>query len=119
VISALVETLIPEVLDYVKLAEAEFRVELVAKVFTAVQRFAPNATRNFDAVHRILIENGNYVENDILTSLCRPIARTRELQRRAVSRLGSTMMNFTEAQSLMQVTSWGSCKPGPTAASTT
>jgi hypothetical protein len=101
VISALVdadnvETLIPEVLDYVKLSDAEFRVELVAKIFTAVQRFAPNATWNFDTVHRILIDNGSYVGNDILTSFCKLIARKPELHRHAVSQLGSSMLNFTE-----------------------
>jgi hypothetical protein len=37
-----VETLIPEVINDVPLADPEFRSELVAKVFQSVQRFAPS-----------------------------------------------------------------------------
>ena len=111
VVSALVdennvETLIPEVLDYVKLSDAEFRVELVAKIFTAVQRFASNPKWNFDTVHRILIDNGNYVGNDIITAFCKLITKTPELQQHAVQQLGASMLNFSETETLMQVTAW-------------
>jgi hypothetical protein len=111
VVSALVdannvEQLIPEVLDYVKLADAEFRVELVAKIFTAVQRFAPTPQWNFDTVHRILIDNGNYVGHDLVTAVCRLIARTPELQPHALAQLSASMLNFADTQTLMQVTAW-------------
>ena len=111
VISALVdennvETLIPEVLDYVKLSDAEFRVELVAKIFTAVQRFARSPKWNFDTVHRILIDNGNYVGNEIITAFCKLITKTPELQQHAVRQLGGSMLNFSETETLMQLTAW-------------
>jgi len=111
VISALVdeknvETLIPEVLDYVKLADTEFRVELVAKIFTAVQRFAPSPEWNFDTVHRILIDSGNYVGSDIITSICRLLLHTPSLQPHAVRQLSGSILSFNENQSLMQVTAW-------------
>ena len=111
VVSALVdennvETLIPEVLDYVKLADSEFRVELVAKIFTAVQRFAPSAKWNFDTVHRLLIDNGNYVGNDIITAFCKLITRTPELQQYAVRQLSASMLNFSETETLIQVSAW-------------
>ncbi|KAK8890091.1 AP-1 complex subunit gamma-1 [Tritrichomonas musculus] len=111
VVSALVdeknvESLVPEVLDYVKLADSEFRVELVGKIFTAIQRFSPNSMWTFDMVHRILIDNGNYVGNDIITNFCRLISRTPELQQHAVHQLGASMLNFSDDQALMQVTAW-------------
>lgn len=111
VVSALVDeenvqTLIPEVMDYVKLADAEFRVELVAKIFTAVQRFAPDKTWNFNTVHRILIENGNYVGSDIITSVCKMISHEPSLQPLAVKNLAETMKENAENQTLMQVTAW-------------
>ena len=111
VISALVdeknvESLIPEVLDYIKLADSEFRIELVAKIFSAIQRFAPNPKWNFDMVHRILIENGNYVGSDILISFCKLISKSSELQNYAVTQLSSSMINFCDTQVLMQVTAW-------------
>lgn len=111
VVSALVdeknvETLVPEVLDYVKLADSEFRVELVGKIFSAIQRFSPNAMWTFDMVHRILIDNGNYVGNDIVTNFCRLISKTPELQQHAVHQLSASMLNFSDDQALMQVTAW-------------
>lgn len=111
VISALVdeknvETLIPEVLDYLKLADSDFRVELVAKIFTAVQRFAPNPIWNFDTIHRILIDSGNYVGNDIMTSITRLLIRTPSIQSHAIKQLSGSMMGFSDNQTLMQVTAW-------------
>ncbi|OHT16790.1 Adaptin N terminal region family protein [Tritrichomonas foetus] len=111
VVSALVdetnvESLIPEVLDYVKLADSEFRVELVGKIFTAIQRFAPNPKWNFDMVHRILIDNGNYVGSDIITNFCKLISKSPDLQSHAVHQLSASMLNFSDTQSLMQVTAW-------------
>jgi AP-1 complex subunit gamma-1 len=111
VVSALVdeknvETLIPEVLDYVKLADSEFRVELVAKIFTAVQRFAPNPIWNFDTIHRILIDSGNYVGSDIITSISRLLIHTPSIQAHAVRQLGGSIMNFSSNQTLMQVSAW-------------
>ena len=111
VVSALVdeknvETLIPEILDYVKLADSEFRVELVGKIFTAVQRFAPNPIWNFDTIHRILIDSGNYVGSDIITSISRLLIHTPSLQAHAVKQLGGSLMNFSDNQTLMQVSAW-------------
>ena len=111
VVSALVdennvETLVPEVLDYVKLADSEFRVELVAKIFSAVQRFARNPLWNFDTVHRIIIENGNYVGNEIITAFCKLITKTPELQQHAVRQLSASIINFSDCQTLVQTGAW-------------
>lgn len=111
VISALVdennvETLVPEVLDYVKLADNEFRVELIAKIYSAIQRFAPNSQWNFNTVHLIIIDNGNYIGNDLIISFCKLISRTPELHQYAVQQLSCSFSSFTENQSLIQVSSW-------------
>lgn len=111
VVSALVdennsETLIPEVLDYVKLADSEFRVEMIAKIYTAVQRFAPSPQWNFDIIHRILIENGNYVGTDLITSFCKLIMNDLELHQHAVEELATSLLNNCENQVLMQVTAF-------------
>ena len=111
VVSALVdennvESLIPEALDYVKLADSEFRVELVAKLFTAIQRFAPTIQWNFNTVLRILLENGNYVGSDIITSFCKMISHEPDLQPHAVALLAGSLSEEVENQSLIQVASF-------------
>lgn len=111
VVSALVdsnnvETLIPEIIDYIKFADSEFRIELVAKIFTAVQRFSPNVQFNFNMTHRMLIDNGNYVGNDLITTFSRILTYTPSIQQYAVKQLMMSMANHSENQTLVQVATW-------------
>jgi hypothetical protein len=108
VISALiddknVETLIPEILSYVKLADAEFRTELVSKIYAATQRFAPTPIWNFDTVLHILVDSGDYVPMEIISSFCALIGATAALQPHAVQRLSEALVNASDNQSLIQV----------------
>lgn len=111
VISALideqnVESLVPEILAYVKLADAEFRTELIAKIYSASQRFAPSPEWNFNTVHQILIESGNYVSSDIISSFCELIAKSPDLQVHAVSKLRKSLALYGDNQSLLQVSAF-------------
>jgi hypothetical protein len=111
VISALidetnVETLIPEILAYVRLADAEFRSELIAKIYSASQRFAPSPEWNFDTVHDILIDSGNYVSSEILASFCELIGKSNDLQSHAVSKLSNSIREHNGNQSIVQVSAF-------------
>jgi hypothetical protein len=111
VISALideqnVETLIPEILEYVRLADAEFRTELIAKIYSASQRFAPSPEWNFDTVHKILVDSGNYVSGDIMSSFCELIAKSGDLQNHAVTRLAKSIVEYGDNQSIVQVSAF-------------
>lgn len=111
VISALIDeknvtTLIPEILNFVKLADTEFRTELITKIYSATQRFAPDVLWNFDTVHQILIDSGNYVSSEIISNFCELITKTPKLQAHAVSKLSESLLHFSENQSLMQVSAF-------------
>jgi len=111
VISALideknVETLVPEILSFIKLSEAEFRSELISKIFAATQRFAPSVEWNFDTVHQILIDSGNYVSSDIISSFCEMITKTPSIQPHAVQKLSDSLLHFSDNQALMQVSAF-------------
>jgi hypothetical protein len=101
-----VESLIPEVLDHIRMAEPEFRIELVAKIFTAIQKFAPRAKWNFDSVHRMILENGSSVGADLITPFCRLIAHTPELRKYAVATLADSLAACPDNQTLLQVSAW-------------
>ena len=108
VISALIdannaETLVPEILAYLKLADADFRSELVTKIYSATQKYAPSELWNFDTVHQILIDSGNYVSQEIISSFCALIAKTPSLHQHAVDRLSESLVSFSDNQTLMQV----------------
>ena len=111
VISALideknVETLVPEILSYVKLADAEFRTDLVSKIYAASQRFAPNCVWNFDTVHRILIDSGDYVPADILAAFCDLVTKTVSLHDYAVEKLRESLISNANNQNLIQVAAY-------------
>lgn len=108
VISALIdatnaETLVPEILAYLKLADGDFRSELVTKIYSATQKFAPSELWNFDTVHQMIIDSGNYVSQDIIASFCDLIARTPTLHQHAVERLSESLISFSDNQTLVQV----------------
>jgi hypothetical protein len=108
VISALidetnVESLIPEILTYVKLADAEFRAELVTKIYASAERFAPSKRWLFEIVHQILIDSGNYVSMDMVSSFCELIAKSGELQPFAVEQLNESIATYADNQTLVQV----------------
>jgi len=111
VISALidennVESLIPEIITFIRLADSDFRMELISKIYSAVQRFAPSKEWNFDTVHQILVDSGNYVSADIIKDFCDLIARTPEIQPHAVKQLLSSLLQFSDNQSLMQISAF-------------
>ncbi|KAH0795164.1 Adaptin N terminal region family protein [Histomonas meleagridis] len=101
-----VETLIPEVMSYIKMADGDFRTEMVAKVFSSVQRFAPTVIWNFDTVLKLLSESGNYVGNDVITSFCKLIARNIDLRQHAITSLQNSLYSDSNNQTLLQVSSW-------------
>lgn len=101
-----VEILIPEVCQYLHLADGDFRIELVAKVFASVQRFAPNPEWNFATVLNILIDSGNYVGNDVISSICKLIGQHSDLRYKAVQMLTEKLADNSSNQALVQVAAW-------------
>ena len=49
-----IKTLTNELLDYLKVADAEFKPDLTAKVCLLVQRFAPDKRWQFDSLLQVL-----------------------------------------------------------------
>lgn len=101
-----VETLVPEIIQYLHLADSEFRTEMVSKLYSVVQRFAPSPMWNFDIVHLLLLDGGDYVGNDIITSFCKLIATHKDLHEHAIKLLSNTMYGYSSNQALIQVAAW-------------
>ncbi|KAH0790653.1 Adaptin N terminal region family protein [Histomonas meleagridis] len=100
------ETLIPEILEYLGLADYDFRTELVSKIYIATQKYSPSKIWNFDTIHQILIESGNYVSIEIISSFCNLIANSPEIQSYAVSKLSQSLVEHNDQQSLVQVSAF-------------
>ena len=101
-----VESLVPEIMSYLKLADTDFRAELVAKVFASIQRFAPSVTWNFDTVLKLLKDSGNYVGNDVITLFCKLIAQNVDIRTHAMTELYNAISTELDTQPLIQVAAW-------------
>lgn len=101
-----VQTLVPEIITYIKLADNDFRYELVSKIYHAINRFAPDKRWNFDMVHQVIVDSGNYVSNEIITDFCDLISNTPEIQEHAVDILSSSLLQFVDNQTLMQISAY-------------
>ena len=111
VISALinrdnVEELVPEILKYLQLADNDFRMELIGRIFAALQEFSPSDQWNFDAIIQILKESGGYVKSDIISSVCNVVSNSRTMQDYAVKQLQSALTENSTVQPLVQVAAW-------------
>jgi hypothetical protein len=108
VISALIdennaESLIPEIIVYLKLADSEFRAELVSKIYTAVQKFGRTPQWQFDTIYQIFVDSGTYTTMEIVSSFCELIAATPALHEYAAQRLSQALLDFSDNQTLVQV----------------
>jgi hypothetical protein len=100
------ETLVPEIMAYIKLADRDFRTEMVAKIFGAVQRFGPSTIWIFDTVLKILSDSGNYVGNDVISSFCRMISNNPDLRPHALNQLYGVFTKEVDTQPVIQVAAW-------------
>ncbi|OHT02223.1 AP-1 complex subunit gamma [Tritrichomonas foetus] len=98
-----VESLVPEVIDYLHLADRDFRTEMVAKVYAAVQRFAPSQIWHFDMVHLLLIDSGSYAGSDLIANVCRLISTDEPVRNHALPLLANTISGYSSNQSLVRV----------------
>jgi hypothetical protein len=101
-----VETLIPEVIGYVKTADATFRTELVSKIFTSIQRFAPTPVWNFNAVFQLVVDSGSYVSAEVVVAFCNLVARNSAIRPHAIKTLSEALKTNPENQPLLQVAGW-------------
>lgn len=111
VISALIdadniERLVPEILKYLHLADTEFRIELVGRIFSAIQRFSSNEQWTFNVIIQILRESGGYVKSDIITAACNLVSQSQTMQTYAVQKLEAELTDNATVQPLVQVAAW-------------
>ena len=101
-----VESLVPEIMSYLKIADGDFRSELVAKVFAAIQRFAPSPVWNFDTVLNLIADSGNYVGSDVITSFCKLISHNIDIRSHAIAAMTDAISTTNDNQTLIQVAAW-------------
>ena len=106
VISALIdeknaETLIPEILEYVKLSDSDFRADIVSKVYAAALKYKTNDKWFLKTVLDLLKDSGEYIGSELLSNFCEFIGKTSE-RTYAVDLLSHCLTDANSAQPLLQ-----------------
>lgn len=101
-----VRVLIRELLAFLEVADNEFKSTLTTQIGIAADRYAPNKRWHVDTMLRVLTLAGNYVKEQILSSVIRLIATTPELQTYAVQKLYTNLKKDITQESLAQAGAW-------------
>lgn len=76
-----------ELLQFLEVADNEFKLGLTTRICMAADRFAPSAHWHLDTMLHVLRVSGHYVREDVLASFLRLVCHTPELHAYAVENL--------------------------------
>ena len=75
-----VRQLVRDLLNYLVVADVQFRQDIVAKLCWLVEKFAPNKRWQFDTTLRVITVGGTAVPEEVPASLCAIVAQNLEIQ---------------------------------------
>lgn len=90
-----VKALTSELLEYLKVSDPEFKVDLAAKTAALAQKFAPTRLWYIDQIILIMVEAGIYVKEEVLRSLVVVVSNATDLQGYAVRALYRAFHNWS------------------------
>ncbi|OHT03254.1 Adaptin N terminal region family protein [Tritrichomonas foetus] len=98
-----VTKLVPEIIRYMKLVDTDFRSEIVPKIYQCVQRFSPDPAWNIDSTLHIIIDNSNFIGNDIISNFCNLLSKNIDLRSAALESLENVLTFYADNQPLIQI----------------
>lgn len=101
-----VRVLTRELLAFLEVADAEFKLGMTTQIFLAAEKFAPNKRWHIDTVLRVLKLAGNSVREEVLASFIRLVAHTPELQGYSVQKLFAALKADVSQESLTLAAIW-------------
>ncbi|KAI9639440.1 adaptin N terminal region-domain-containing protein [Dioszegia hungarica] len=95
-----------ELLNFLEVADNEFKQGLTTQISLAAERFAPNKRWQIDTVLRTLKLAGNFVREEILAAFIRLVCHTPELQFYTAHRLYSALSADLSQETLTLAAVW-------------
>lgn len=99
-------TLTKELLEYLKVSDAEFKGDLTAKICSLVQKYAPDKLWYIDHMVKLMVEAGSYVTDEVVRALVVVISNAADLHGYTVRSLYRAFQSWSGQESLAQVTVW-------------
>lgn len=101
-----IRVLIRELLAFLEVADNEFKSVMTTQIGIAADRFAPSKRWHIDTMLRVVKLAGNYVKEQILSSLIRLIATSPDQQTYAVQKLYAGLKADMTQEALTLAATW-------------
>ncbi|KAF0933493.1 hypothetical protein E2562_018579 [Oryza meyeriana var. granulata] len=101
-----VKPLTKELVDYLDLADPDFKEDLTAKICSIVEKFSQDKLWYLDQMFKVLSLAGNHVKDDVWHALVVVISNASELQGYSVRSLYMALQAFVDQGSLVRVAVW-------------
>ena len=101
-----IKSMTKELLNYLLVAEPDFKEELCSKICMAVEKFSPNRRWQIDTLIKVMCLGGNFVKEQQREKFCRVVAATPELHSYTVIKLYFNMKESLSQEALVHVGVW-------------
>lgn len=101
-----VRVLVRELVNFLSIADIEFRGDLTAKLCIVAEKYAPTPRWQIDTILRVMTISGEYVPETTCNALLALIAQTAEIQSYAVQKMYLALTTDITQQTLVRTAVW-------------
>lgn len=104
--SSNVRVLVRELINFLQIADIEFRPDLTARLCLVAEKYAPTPRWHIDTILRVMSIAGDYVPEATSNTLLALIAQTTEIQSYAVQKMYLALTTDITQQTLVRAAVW-------------
>lgn len=101
-----IRALMREILAFLDVADTEFKAYMCSSIATSAARYAPNKRWHMDTLLKMLSSAGNYITEELVTTVVQMITQTEELHAYVTQRLFVAIQDDIAKQPLVQISAW-------------
>merc|ERR1740123_1421292 len=101
-----IKTMTKELLNYLLVADTDFKEDLCSRICMAVEKYSPNRRWQLDTLIKVMCLGGNFVKEEQREKFCRVVASTPELHSYTVIKLYFNMKESLSQEALVHVGVW-------------
>mmetsp|Transcript_81175 Transcript_81175/g.180558 ORF Transcript_81175/g.180558 Transcript_81175/m.180558 type:complete len:841 (-) Transcript_81175:44-2566(-) len=101
-----IKSMTKELLNYLLVADTDFKEDLCSRICMAVEKYSPNRRWQLDTLIKVMCLGGNYVKEQQRERFCRVVASTPELHSYTVIKLYFNMKESLVQEALVNVGVW-------------
>merc|ERR550525_1732435 len=101
-----IKNMTKELLNYLLVADTDFKEELCSRICLTVEKYSPNRRWQVDTLIKVMCLGGNFVKDAQRERFCRVVASTPELHSYTVIKLYFNMKESLQQEALVHVGVW-------------